>query len=254
MFTISAPPSELGEVAPRRGRGRDRADRSAPTTPAPIPGSAPSTSAPVVYTEPDRADAARALAGELAGGLAELGLPVFLYGELAASEERRERHYFRRGGVEALAERMRSGELLPDLGPAIPHPSAGAVLVTARPPLAAFNVELADVSSRGASEIAAALREAGGGLPGVRAIAIELERGRVQISTNVHDPVAVPLGAVVAEIQRLAVPLGGHAVAAELVGLVPEAALSGYPVDVPIRGFDPAEGTIEARLRTLGIA
>ncbi len=143
---------------------------------------------------------------------------------------------------------MAAGELVPDLGPAAPHPSAGAVLVTARPPLAAFNVELAGADLAAGRRIAAALRESGGGLEGVRAIALELADGTVQISTNVHDPVRMPLAAVVAEVERLAAERGGRAVAAELVGLIPAAALVGYPEHVPIRDFDPAARTLEARL------
>ena len=207
---------------------------------------------PVVYNEPGQREAAEIEARELGGRLAELGLPVFLYGDLARDPERRERHYFRRGGVEALAQRMAEGDLTPDLGPATPHPSAGAVLVTARPPLAAFNVEVEGIGLDRGREIAATLRESGGGMRGVRAIAIELASGRLQISTNIHDPVGTPLGDVVAEVHRLAIPAGGRAVAAEVVGLVPEAALADYPWEVPIRAFDRSRRTIESRLRELG--
>lgn len=203
---------------------------------------------PIVYPDPLLREPAVALANDVAEGLAALGLPVFLYGELAVSAERRERHFFRHGGIEALGERMSGGELTPDLGPRVPHPSAGAVLVTARPPLAAFNVELEGVGLEAGREIAAELRESGGGMSGVRALAIDLGAGTTQISTNVHDPVAVGLGSVVAEVERLAAPRGGRAVAAELIGLVPEAALNGYPERVPIRDFDLASRTIEARL------
>ena len=38
---------------------------------------------------------------------------------------------------------MAAGELRPDFGPRAPHPTAGATLVAARPPLVAFNLELA---------------------------------------------------------------------------------------------------------------
>src|ERR1700754_2823653 len=55
---------------------------------------------------------------------------------------RTERAYFRNGGLPELWLRMESGELRPDFGPSLPHRSGGATLVTARPPLAAFNVEL----------------------------------------------------------------------------------------------------------------
>ena len=70
----------------------------------------------------------------------ELGLPVFLYGLLAGGRTRAE---LRRGGPAELAERIAAGELTPDFGPPALHPTAGAVLVAARPPLVAFNVELA---------------------------------------------------------------------------------------------------------------
>jgi glutamate formiminotransferase len=121
-------------------------------------------------------------------------------------------------------------------------------LVTARPPLAAFNVELDNGDLDVARAVAAGLRESGGGLPGVRAMGLRLSSGRAQVSTNVHDPFAVPLREVVDGVRALAAPLGAHPVAAEIVGLVPEAALAGYPADMPIREFDPAAQTIEARL------
>ena len=44
---------------------------------------------------------------------------------------------FRNGGLPELWLRMESGELRPDAGPELPHRTAGATLVTARPPLAA---------------------------------------------------------------------------------------------------------------------
>ncbi len=207
--------------------------------------------APIVYPDPGQAASAEWLARKAAAALGELGLPVFLYGALARSAPRAERHYFRRGGLTALGQRMRSGELEADFGPAQPHPSAGAVMVTARPPLAAFNVELEGLDDQQGKALAAELRESGGGLEGVRAIAIRLPSGREQISTNVHDPAALPLAAVVAAIRDLAEPRGAVALAAELVGLVPEAGLAGFPGDLPWRGGDPAERTIEGRLAEL---
>jgi glutamate formiminotransferase len=175
-------------------------------------------------------------------------VPVFLYGALAAGAERRERAFFRRGGPAELARRMSSGELKPDLGPGEPHPTAGATLVTARPPLVAFNVELDDPNPEVARAVAAGLRESGGGLPGVRAIGLPLEGGRSQVSINVHDPEAVSLNRVVEEVSRLAAPHGATPLVAELVGLAPEAALSDYGDEVPIEGFDPDRHLIERRL------
>ena len=208
---------------------------------------------PVVYLGPERHADADAEALAAATGVAErLDVPVFLYGELATSDERRERAFFRRGGLPELARRMQAGELKPDRGPDAPHPTAGATLVTARRPLAAFNVELDTPDREVATAVAVELRESGGGLPGVRAIGVELPGARSQVSTNVHDPVAVPLARVVSEIGRLAAEHGTRPASAELVGLVPEAAMEGYPPDVPLRDYDPARHLIERRLGALG--
>ncbi|HEX3693209.1 MAG TPA: hypothetical protein VHU13_07685, partial [Solirubrobacteraceae bacterium] len=125
--------------------------------------------APIVYLRPEQRGAACAEALVLAHELGELGVPVLLYGELAAG---RTRAQLRRGGVDALAARLASGELAPDFGPAALHASAGATLVAAREPLVAFNLELAAPADvQDARRIAALIREGGAeGLPGVRAI------------------------------------------------------------------------------------
>jgi glutamate formiminotransferase/glutamate formiminotransferase/formiminotetrahydrofolate cyclodeaminase len=161
----------------------------------------------------------------------ELAIPVFLYGSLAGGRTRAE---LRRGGIAELARRMRSGELRPDFGPPEPHPTAGATLVAARPPLIAFNVELAAPATKtDAMGIAAGIREGGpAGLPGVRAIGLELAaRGGVpQVSLNVEDHEHTPLRDVVAAIARHA-PIAQ----AELVGLAPAAAFEGFPDDIPVR-------------------
>jgi glutamate formiminotransferase len=206
---------------------------------------------PVVWLDAGERDAARELALRVAEAIGELGVPVFLYGELAGGPEHVERAYFRNGGLSELWLRMEAGELQPDRGPELPHRTAGATLVTARPPLGAFNVELDTGDLDAARAVAAGLRESGGGLPGVRAIGLPLCSGRTQVSTNVHDPVAVPLGEVVERVRTLAAPLGAKPVEAELIGLVPEAAVADYPADAPIRGFDPALHTIERRLAAL---
>ena len=64
------------------------------------------------------------------------------------------------------------------------------MLVAARPPLVAFNVELAPPATlEDARAIAALIREGGAeGLAGVRAIGLWLDaRGVAQVSTNVED-------------------------------------------------------------------
>jgi glutamate formiminotransferase len=206
---------------------------------------------PLVWPSPGEREVARETALAVAEAIGALGAPVFLYGELASRPDHVERAHFRNGGSSELWLRMEAGELRPDFGPELPHRTAGATLVTARAPLGAFNVELDSADLDLARSVAAGLRESGGGLPGVRAIGLPLSSGRTQVSTNVHDPLAVPLGAVVERVRELAAPLGARPVEAELIGLIPAAALAGYPGDVPIRGFDPRRHTIEARLATL---
>jgi glutamate formiminotransferase len=203
---------------------------------------------PIVWLDPEGREPARARARSVGERIGSLGLPVFLYGELASSEERQERAFFRKGGLTELRRRMKAGELAPDMGPEIPHLSAGATLVTARPPLAAFNIELDSGDAVVAQRVAAAVREAGGGPRGVRAIGLALEGGRSQVSTNVHDPIAVPLRMVVARVTELAAEQGARPVEAEIVGLVPAAALQGFPQELPIRDFDPERHVIERRL------
>jgi glutamate formiminotransferase / 5-formyltetrahydrofolate cyclo-ligase len=200
---------------------------------------------PVVWQEEDRHEGAEAAAREAGERIAALGVPVFFYGELASTPERVERSYFRKGGPKELASRMASGDLKPDLGPPEPHPTAGATLVTSRPPLVAFNVELDSRDPEIARAVAAELREAGGGLDGVRALGLPRAAEGCQVSINVHDPVGVPLATVVEEIRRLAAEHGARPVEAELVGLAPAAALEGYPRDPPIRDFDPRRDVIE---------
>ena len=186
--------------------------------------------APIVYLDSSERGAACAEAlvlGDLLGH--ELELPVFMYGELAAGRTRAE---LRRGGPATLAGRLESGELRPDFGPRRLHPTAGAVLVAARPPLVAFNVELAPPATlEDARAIAALIREGGPeGLESVRAIGLWLDaRGVAQVSTNVEDHRAVPLARVVEAVARHATPVG-----AELVGLAPRAAFEGFPEDLPV--------------------
>lgn len=114
---------------------------------------------PVVWLDPANRDEAKAAALDVAERIGALGVPVFLYGELASGPGRSERSLYRRGGVAELTLRMGTGELPPDRGPAAPHPTAGATLVTARPPLAAFNVELDSAEPDVARSVAAELRE-----------------------------------------------------------------------------------------------
>lgn len=209
--------------------------------------------APIVYLSAHDRGAACAEALVTAHELGRLGLPVFLYGDLAEGRTRAE---LRRGGVAGLRARIESGEARPDFGPPALHPTAGAVLVAAREPLVAFNVELrAPATVPDAVRIASLVREGGAdGLDGVRAIGVALRGGgasrregerRVvaQLSMNVERPLEVPLARVVETVRR-----HGDIACAELVGLAPRAALEGFPGDVPMPGFDPNRHVLENAL------
>jgi glutamate formiminotransferase/glutamate formiminotransferase/formiminotetrahydrofolate cyclodeaminase len=203
---------------------------------------------PVVYrTATQRGPACAELLTAAAQIGDELELPVVLYGELATRPEHRERAWLREGGPVALAQRIADGDVVPDFGPASAHPSAGVVLAAVRPPLVAFNVDLAGADVEVARRIAASIRESDGGLPGVRAIGLWLEqRGRAQVSCNVHDHRATPLREIVEAVRAEA-----SVAEAELVGLAPEAAFEGFPADVPLRGFSPDRHTLENALAAL---
>ena len=248
VFTLAAPQGEMVDALLGLARvAVDRIDVSASHGLHPHVGALDVM--PVVYLEPGLRGAACAEALTAAALVGEeLQVPVFLYGQLATRPEHVERADLRRGGPGELARRLEAGELRPDYGPARLHPTAGAVLAAARPPLVAFNVDLDTPDLSLAREIAAGLRESGGGLPGVRAIGLYLEdRGRAQVSTNVHDHRAVPLREVV-EYVRARAPVAE----AELVGLAPRLAFEGFPEDVPLRAFDPERHVLEEALAAVG--
>ena len=122
------------------------------------------------------------------------------------------------------------------------------MLVGVRRPLIAFNVNLRG-TLEAAREIAALVRETGGGFPGVRALGLELPRaGLVQVSMNVEDWEAAELHAIVAEVERQAAERGAEVVGSELVGLMPAgAAAAAAGAALRIDGFD-ASRVLELRL------
>lgn len=244
VFTLAGAPATLAQALLAGAREAvSRIDLNQPRGQHPHVGAL--DVAPLVYFSAHSRGAACAealLTAELIAS--ELELPVFLYGLLAGGRSRAE---IRRGGRSDLAARIAAGELTPDFGPQRLHPTAGATLVAARPPIVAFNLELAPPANLNtAREVAAVVRQSG---PlGVRAIGLELasrDHG-AQVSMNVEDPYGTPLAAIVAQVASLA-PLA----TAEIVGLVPRAALEGFPAELEIRGFDPARQIVENALTFL---
>jgi glutamate formiminotransferase len=202
---------------------------------------------PVVPIRPDARERARECALELARRVGEeLELPVFLYGDLAPA---RGPAFFRRGGPDELQRRIDAGELAPDFGPARLDPGAGGVIVGARRPLIAFNVNLRGVGVDVARAVAALVREKDGGFTGVRALGLELPRaGLVQVSMNVEDYEAAALHEIVARVSGEAVARGAEVVGSELVGLMPAgAAIAAAGSLLRIDGFDSSR-VLELRL------
>ena len=202
---------------------------------------------PIVPIRPaedmERAKAAALELGARVG--AELGLPVFLYAESGGG---RGPAFFRHGGPEELQRRVDEGELTPDFGPTRLDERAGGVLVGARRPLIAFNVDLRG-PLEAAREVAAVVRESGGGFPGVRALGLDLPRaGRVQVSMNVEDWEAAALHEIVARVAAEAELRGAEVIGSELVGLMPAgAAVVAAGSALRIDGFD-ASRVLELRL------
>jgi glutamate formiminotransferase len=202
---------------------------------------------PLVALDPGDRDLARDCALRLGDRIgAELGLPVFLYGE---SAQERGPAFFRRGGPAELQQRIDEGELRPDFGPARLDERAGGVIVGARRPLIAFNVNLDTDDVEIARAIAAAVREQGGGFPGVRALGLALPSvGRAQVSMNVEDYEAAALHEIVERVEREAHARGAAVAGAELVGLMPAgAAVAAAGAILRIDGFDSSH-VLELRL------
>jgi glutamate formiminotransferase len=199
---------------------------------------------PIVPLRPEDMERARTAAAEIGAHIADAAaLPVFLY-----APPERGPAFYRRGGVSELQRRLDAGELTQDFGPPRLHETAGGVIVGARRPLIAFNVNLrGDLAV--ARAIAARVRERGGGFPGVRALGLDLPRaGVVQVSMNVEDWEAAALHDIVDRIAAEAESLGAKVVASELVGLMPAgAAAAAAGAMLRIEGFD-ASRVLELRL------
>jgi glutamate formiminotransferase/glutamate formiminotransferase/formiminotetrahydrofolate cyclodeaminase len=198
---------------------------------------------PIVPLRPEDRERAHSAARAIGERIGALGLPVFLY-----APPERGPAFYRRGGRVALAQRLESGEVVADFGPSELHPTAGGVILGARSPLIAFNVNLRGSLSV-ARDVAAVVRERDGGFPGVRALGLDLPRaGLVQVSMNVEDWEAAALHDIVDRIAVEAEARGAEVAGSELVGLMPAgAAAAAAGAMLRITGFD-ASRVLELRL------
>jgi glutamate formiminotransferase len=182
----------------------------------------------------------------------ELHIPVYLYEAAATRPDRKALPDIRKGEYEGLrAEIETDPDRAPDFGPRKLHPTAGASVVGARPPLIAYNVNLGTADVKVAKAIAKLVREKDGGLPAVRALGFELkDRGLVQVSMNLVNYKVTAIVAAFDAVSRHAAERNVPVVASEIVGLVPEEALPPAPVErLKLENFRPDQ-ILENRLRT----
>jgi glutamate formiminotransferase len=172
------------------------------------------------------ADAVAAAEASAQAVAARFGLPVYLYEAAARAPERRLLADIRRGQFEGFPAKIAQPGWAPDFGPARVHERLGVSVFGARFFLIAVNARLATADVAAAKAIARAVREATGGLPGVRALGLLLEsRGCAQVSMNLVDYRKTSLFDLLARVEAEARALGTEVVATELIGLVPAAAL-----------------------------
>ncbi len=158
----------------------------------------------------------------------ECSIPVYLYEKAATRPERENLAAIRKGQFEGIRDEIAANPArLPDFGEARLHPTAGITAVGARPPLIAYNVNLASDNIEIANKIARAVRYLSGGLRYVKALGFALEdRGIVQVSMNMVNHEGTPLFRVFEMIKREAERYGVAVVGSEIVGLVPQQALN----------------------------
>ena len=158
----------------------------------------------------------------------ELAIPVYFYERAAMRPERINLEDVRRGALELLREQIGTNpERTPDEGLPLVHETAGAIAVGARPFLIAFNVVLRSDDITIPRRIAKTIRARGGGLPFVKALGFRLAtRNCVQVSLNLVNYEVTGMEAAYDAIKREAEAIGVEIDSAEIVGLVPRAALN----------------------------
>lgn len=170
---------------------------------------------------------------------AELRLPVYYYAQAATAPHRVRLPDIRGGEYEGLGEKMRQPEWAPDVGDPQPHPTAGAVVIGARRPLIAYNINLHTTDVGVARAVAKAVRESSGGLVNVQAMGVVAATGQAQVTVNVLDHARTPLPRIF-DLVRVEAERFGVAVAeSEIVGLVPlDAMLDAARAHLRLRAFE----------------
>lgn len=194
-----------------------------------------------------------ALSSAIANDLVErLSLPVYFYERSAVLSHRTNLADIRRGGFEHLSNNGLNGDRAPDLGPRTAHPTAGAVVVGARGPLVAYNVNLKAADLEPARAIVRMIRNGEACLDGLKSLAVWLEsRSLAQVSMNVTRPDIVPLRSVYEFVETQARKLGVEVANSEIIGAISAVHLDGTtPAAIKAMGFQDSQ-LIENWLDTL---
>lgn len=171
----------------------------------------------------------------------KLQIPVYLYEDAAANQNRVNLADVRKGQYEGLKNEIEANpERFPDFGPNKMHPRGGAVAIGARMPLIAYNVNLGTNDVKIAKNIANAIRFKKGGLRYVKAMGFEIkERGIVQVSMNLTNYKKTPVFRVFEMIKREAERYGVNVIGSEIIGLIPmDAVIDCFDYYIRVENFD----------------
>ncbi len=180
----------------------------------------------------------------------ELGFPVYLYEDAATTKERHNLAYCRKGEYEALSDKLGTEEWKPDFGPNEwnDHTArSGAINVSARGFLVAYNVNLNTRDKKLASQIALDIKEAGRAKRDAGGKLVKDENGKkilepgpyrleackavgwvipaydkAQVSINLVNTAVTKPHDAFEGCRKSAVDRGCRVTGSELVGLIPE--------------------------------
>jgi len=181
---------------------------------------------------------------------AELGIPVFLYGAAATRPERRALADIRQGEYEALEEKLKRPDFLPDYGEPRFNARSGVTVIGVRPFLVAYNINLNSRNVKLAKDIGLNIRETGRNMRGPDRKFIRDAEGKpvkgptphtlsncratgwfieeyscAQVTMNLTDFRVTPIHKAFDTVCELAAAAGARVTGSEIVGLVPKEAL-----------------------------
>ena len=164
----------------------------------------------------------------------ELKIPVYIYGEGATTNQRRDLPYIRQGNYEGLKKRMEEG-FIPDFGPKKFNKETGATAVGARNIMLAYNINLKTDDVTIANKIASKIRTSGeiikekripGILKSVQAKGWYMNEYKMsQVTTNIHNLDETSMHLLYETVKKEAKKFGIKIHGSELIGIAPLSSL-----------------------------